>query len=179
MILILGNPGAGKTTQTQLLARSLRCPWFSMGELIRQSVTGQARREMLAGKIISDDVTLNIVDKALQDMDLKDRECVFEGNPRSVVQAKWWLGQAASGRFKITGVIHLVADPTIAQQRMLKRGRLDDHNDDVIEKRYTEYHRSITPTLDYLKQHGVAVHEVDGNAPIEEVAATIHKVLGI
>jgi adenylate kinase family enzyme len=150
-----------------------------MGELIRQSVTGQARREMLAGKIISDDVTLNIVDKALQDMDLKDRECVFEGNPRSVVQAKWWLGQAASGRFKITGVIHLVADPTIAQQRMLKRGRLDDHNDDVIEKRYTEYHRSITPTLDYLKQHGVAVHEVDGNAPIEEVAATIHKVLGI
>lgn len=179
MILILGNPGAGKTTQTQLLAQSLDCPWFSMGELIRQGVTGQDRRDMLAGKIISDDVTLNTVDKALNGLDLKNKECVFEGNPRSVVQAKWWLDQAAAGRFKITGVIHLVADPTVAQQRMLKRGRLDDHDDNVIEKRYTEYHRSITPTLDYLKAQGIAVHEVDGNAPIEQVAVTIRKVLGV
>ena len=179
MILILGNPGAGKTTQTRLLAEYLKCPWFSMGELIRQAATGQARRDMLAGKIISDDVTLNIVDKALQGLDLKSKECVFEGNPRSVIQAQWWLDQVAGGRFKVTGVVHLVATPAVAQQRMVQRGRLDDHDDDVIEKRYAEYRRSITPTLEYMKKHGVPVHEVNGDDSIDEVAANVRKVLGV
>ncbi|MBX4191113.1 nucleoside monophosphate kinase [Candidatus Saccharibacteria bacterium] len=179
MILILGNPGAGKTTQTQMLAKYLSCSWFSMGELIRKGATGQARRDMLAGKIISDDVTLNLVDKTLKDLDLKSKECVFEGNPRSVTQAEWWLDQAVAGRFKLTGVIHLVADPAIAEKRMLKRGRLDDHDDDVIEKRYAEYRRSITPTLNYLKEHDVPVYEINGNGTIEEIANQIHKVLGV
>jgi adenylate kinase len=178
MILILGNPGAGKTTQTQLLAEYLKCPWFSMGELIRNSVTGQIRKDMLAGKIINDDVTLVIVDRTLKTIDCS-QECVFEGNPRSVPQAEWWVSQEAKGRFKITALLHMVADPGVAERRMLKRGRLDDHDDNVIEKRYEEYRRSVKPTLDYLKKHGVAVHEIDSNGSIEEVAAKIHQALGL
>jgi adenylate kinase len=179
MILILGNPGAGKTTQTKLLAEYLGCPWFSMGELIRQNVTGQDRQEMLAGKIISDEVTISIIDKTLAHIDTAGQECVFEGNPRSIPQARWWLEQVAAGRLKITGLIHLVANPKIAEQRMIKRGRLDDHNDNVIETRFAEYQRSITPTLDFLKEHGVAVHTINGDASIEQVADQIHKKLGL
>lgn len=179
MILILGNPGAGKTTQTRLLAEYLNCPWFSMGELIRTNVTGKDRQEMLAGKIIGDRVTLGIVEQTLKGIDTLGSECVFEGNPRSVTQAKWWLKQAAAGRFKITGVIHMVADPGVAEQRLIKRGRLDDHDDDVINKRYSEYRRSITPTLDYMTKHDIKVHEINANNGIEDVAADIRKVLGV
>lgn len=176
---MLGTPGAGKTTQTHLLARRLNCKWFSMGELIRTSVTGQERRDMLAGKIISDEITLKIVDETLKTFDPATEECVFEGNPRSVVQAKWWIEQSNSARFEIRGLIHLVADPAIAESRMAKRGRLDDHNDNVIEKRFEEYHASITPTLEYLTSHGVKVHRVDANPSIEEVRAAIDKALEI
>lgn len=178
MILILGNPGAGKTTQTQMLADYLHCPWFSMGDLIRSDVTGQIRRDMLAGKIIDDDVTLKIVDNAIKKVDLS-KEVVFEGNPRSIPQAEWWLAQAAAGRFKITAVLHMVADPKVAEDRMIKRGRLDDHDDNVIEKRFAEYKRSTMPTLEYLKQKGTKVYEIDANQSIEEVAQHIHKVLGL
>ena len=178
MILILGNPGAGKTTESRLLAEHLGCPCFSMGELIRQNVTGKHRQEMLAGKIISDQVTLDIVDKTLKTINTK-QECVFEGNPRSVPQAQWWLAQQAAGRFKITGLIHMTADPKIAEIRMAKRGRLDDHNEDVIEKRYAEYRRSITPTLTYLVEHGVAVHEINANGSIEEVAKEVRLALNV
>jgi adenylate kinase len=178
MILILGNPGAGKTTQTQLLAEYLKCPWFSMGELIRNSVTGQVRKDMLAGKIISDEVTIDIVDKTLKTVDCS-KECVFEGNPRSVPQAKWWLKQQQAGRFDITGLLHMVSDPKVAQNRMTKRGRLDDHDDNVVEKRYEEYLRWVTPTFTYLEQHGVPVHEINANGTIEEVAGRIHQALGL
>lgn len=179
MIIILGTPGAGKTTQTKLLAEYLDCPWFSMGELIRQKVTGKDREEMLAGKIISDEVTLRIVDETLASIDTKNKECVFEGNPRSIPQAQWWVSQASSDRFKVTGIIHLVVDPSIAHERLEKRGRVDDFDENVIKKRFDEYHRSITPTLNYLKEQGMAVEEVRAEGTIEEVADRIHKVLGI
>src|SRR5436190_9883681 len=110
MILMLGTPGAGKTTQSHLLAIYLGCKWFSMGELMRNKSKGRARKDMLDGKIISDKVTLDLVDKALSDIDTANKECIFEGNPRSIPQAEWWLEQEAKGRFKVTAVLHLVAD---------------------------------------------------------------------
>lgn len=178
MILILGTPGAGKTTQTSRLAEYLKCPWFSMGELIRQKVTGPERAAMLAGKIISDEITLELVDQTLATVDTH-QECVFEGNPRSITQAQWWLDQVKQGRFKITAVLHLVASAGVAEKRLVNRGRLDDHDDNVVETRFAEYHRSITPTLNYLKSHGLPVLEIDANGTIEEDAVRIHQALGI
>jgi adenylate kinase len=179
MILFLGTPGAGKTTQTKLLADYLNCPWFSMGELIRQNATGQDRKDMLAGKIISDEATLGIVDKALDSVELINQECVFEGNPRSIRQAQWWIEQQRSGRFKVKGVIHLVIDSSIAEERLEKRGRLDDYDSGVIEKRFAEYKRSIDPTLTFLEDHGIKVFEIQAAGTIEEVAKRIHSALEI
>jgi adenylate kinase len=179
MILFLGTPGAGKTTQTKLLAEYLECPWFSMGELIRQSAAGQDRKDMLAGKIISDEVTLGIVDKALEPIDLKNNECVFEGNPRSIRQAQWWVEQQKAGRFKIKGIIHLIIEPKIAEERLEKRGRLDDYDSGVIEKRFAEYKRSIDPTLTYLEDRGMKVFEIQAAGTVDEVAKRIHSALEV
>ena len=179
MILMLGTPGAGKTTQSRLLAEHLGCKWFSMGELIRDHTIGEDRQDMLAGKIISDEVTLGIVDKILSGVDTIKEECVFEGNPRSIPQAEWWLKQQADGRFKVTGVVHLVADKAVARQRMLSRGRVDDISEEVIAKRFAEYDRSIAPTINYLKQQAINVYDINANGSIEEVANQIHQVLGV
>lgn len=179
MIIILGTPGAGKTTQTRLLAEYLNCKWFSMGELIRQKVTGQDRQDMLAGKIISDDTTLSILDTTLAPINTTKEEVVFEGNPRSVTQAQWWLEQIKNGRFNVRAIIHLVADLKVAEARLVKRGRLDDHDDGVIAKRFNEYENSIIPTLNYLKQNGLTVHEISANGSIEEIAGAMHRALGV
>jgi adenylate kinase len=179
VIIILGTPGAGKTTQARLLADYLGCKWFSMGDLIREKVTGQDRKDMLSGKIISDDVTLDIIDNTLAKIDTKTKEAIFEGNPRSIPQAKWWIKQEQAGRYKITAVIHLVASPEVAEKRLVNRGRLDDHDDNVVDTRFAEYHKSIAPTLDYLKRHGVTVHEVDANGTIEEEFHLIKTALGV
>jgi adenylate kinase len=179
MIIMLGTPGAGKTTQTKMLAEYLNCPWFSMGELIRQYSSGQDRKDMLSGKIISDESTLKIVDKALADINTASEECIFEGNPRSITQAKWWIEQQKTGRFKIKGIIHLVIEPSIAEERLQKRGRLDDYDSGVIEKRFAEYQRSIDPTLTYLEDHGMKVFEIQAAGTIEEVAKRIHAALEV
>ena len=150
-----------------------------MGELIRQHATGQARADMLAGKIISDSVTFEIIEKALEPINTAKEEFIVEGNPRSVPQAKWWTDKVKRGKIKMTGIIHLVVDPPIAKQRLTKRGRLDDHDGEVIDKRIEEYHRSIKPTLDYLKASGMPVHEIDASPSLEEVFLSIRKALDL
>jgi adenylate kinase len=179
MILMLGTPGAGKTTQSQLLSEHLGCKWFSMGELIRDYSSGQARQDMMSGKIIDDKVTLDIVDKVLDDSDTAHQEVIFEGNPRSIAQAQWWIDQQARGRLKITGVLHLIAKKSVAHDRIVHRGRADDISEKVINQRFAEYDRSITPTVSYLKEHGVSVHDIDANGSIEEVAQAIRSSLGV
>jgi len=179
MILILGTPGAGKTTQTRMLAEYLDWQWFSMGELIRQRVSGKERQEMLKGKILGEDTPLRIIDEVLNELGKKADHCVWEGSPRSIGQAEWWIEQAKSGRITIKAVIHLIADVSVAEKRLIKRGRLDDHDDNVIDTRFAEYKKSITPTLDYLRQNGVTVFEIDANETIDEVADNIHKCLGV
>ena len=138
-----------------------------------------ARRDMLAGKIISDEVTLKIIDDALSPINTKSDEVIFEGNPRSIPQARWWMKQDEDGRFKIRAVIHLVASPKVAAERLVERGRLDDHDPNVVETRFAEYHRSITPTLEFLKQQGVKVVEISADGTIDQEAALIHKALGV
>ena len=48
----------------------------------------------------------------------------------------------------------------------------------LVETRFAEYQKSITPTLDFLKQKGVPVHEVDADGTIEEEEALVHQALG-
>jgi adenylate kinase len=177
MIILLGMPGAGKTTQTRLLAESLGCPWFSMGELIRDHATGRDREEMLEGKIIGDEVTLQILEKALKPVDTARSECIVEGNPRSIPQAKWWLNKINAGEVKLTGILQLSISVKDAEKRLQTRGRVDDDDMRVVHRRFEEYKRSITPTVDYLKEQGLEVHEIDASKSIEEVAKTIRASL--
>ncbi|MGA3150767.1 MAG: nucleoside monophosphate kinase [Candidatus Saccharimonadales bacterium] len=172
-------PGAGKTTQTQILGEFLGCPWFSMGGLIRQYATGQARAQMLQGKIIDDGPTMQILAKALEPINTAKDECIVEGNPRSIPQAKWWLAKIKSGQIKLTGILQLSIGITDAEHRLKKRGRVDDSDINVIHKRFEEYKRTITPTIDYLKEQGLTVHEIDGSGTVEEVALAIKSSLGL
>jgi adenylate kinase len=179
MISIIGTPGAGKTTQTKLLAEYLGCPWFSQGELIRQHATGQARRDMLEGKIIDDSVTLRILADALKGVDTADKECIVEGSPRTLTQAQWWETKINDGSIKITGFIHLVVSEEQAMDRLMKRGRVDDYDDTVVKKRFAEYRANTKKAIDYLTQKGWPVYEISAAGSIDEIAQAIHKVLGV
>ncbi len=179
MIIILGMPGSGKTTQTEGLAELLGCPWFSMGEIIRQKATGENRRLMLEGKIIPDEPTLKMLWDELKGHDLVNKECIVEGNPRSIPQAQWWLEKINSGQIKFTALIHLVISAEDAEKRLSKRHRVDDEDIQVLHKRFAEYHRKVTPCLDYLKEYGLEVHQIDAAQDIEKVDADIRKALNL
>ncbi len=175
MILLMGIAGSGKGTQGKMLADARGYHLLSMGEVLRMYVTGEQRERMLAGELLPDQAIIKIVEQVLNS--LPDAEQVLmDGFPRSITQAEWLMGQVKAGRFKLDTAIHLTASRSAVKERLMGRARIDD-KDSAIEKRFDEYEKSTKPLLDWLKQNGIKVIDIDAERTPEEVNADIVKNL--
>lgn len=159
MIILMGVAGAGKSMQGQMLADERGYAWISTGELFRVLVTGKRRQQMLEGKLLSDDEVIELIDKTLKLIDV-DKEFLLDGFPRTKPQADWLLEQIKQDRFKLTGVFNFVVSPDVVKERLLKRGREDD-TEATINKRFADYEKTTQPILDYFKQRGLEVNDID------------------
>jgi adenylate kinase len=178
MIIFLGIAGSGKSTQGQLLAAHLHCPWISTGNLLRQKMDQTTQKEMLEGKIIDDERTLAVLDEEFKRIQADKNSFVLDGSPRTMEQARWLVKKATDGEISIKAIIHLTIPPDAAKRRLLARQRPDDHHA-AIDERFREYDSAILPIVDYLKQQGLAVYEIDSNRRPELVDKDILKVLGL
>lgn len=159
MIILVGVAGAGKSMQGRMFADEHGYAWISTGELFRVLVTGKRRQQMLEGKLLSDEEVIKLIDKTLKLIDV-NKEFLLDGFPRTKSQADWLLDQVKQGRFNLTAVFNLAASPEVVKERLLARGRQDD-TEEAIKKRFSEYESVTLPILDYFKQAGVDVHDID------------------
>ena len=109
MIIFTGVAGSGKSVQGKMLADYLGLPWLSTGEFLRMLISGERRKDMLAGKLIEDKEIISLVQKIFNVVDTKN-EFILDGFPRTVAQADWLLNQAKHGQLKLTAVVNLKAD---------------------------------------------------------------------
>jgi adenylate kinase len=172
----MGVAGAGKSMQGRLFADEHGYAWISTGELFRVLVTGERRQQMLEGKLLSDDEVISMVDKTFNLIDLNDH-FVIDGFPRTYVQAEWLMEQVKSGRVKLTAVFNLIASTEVVKRRLLSRGRLDD-TEAAIANRFAEHAEITMPLVDYFKQAGASVYEINADQePMEvhdDIAALLH-----
>lgn len=167
MILLMGLPGAGKGTQGKIMADRHGMHLVSMGEIIRMYVTGERRVGMLSGELLDDKEVIELLDQVLSGIVNKDL-CVLDGFPRTIPQAEWLLKKAKDENFKISGVVHLAANEETVKKRLQTRGRLDDQ-EDVIEERFREYNQLTRPLLNWFKDHGIEVIEIDAERSVDSV----------
>jgi adenylate kinase len=146
-----------------------------MGDVLRMYVTGEQRERMLKGELLSDDEVTAIIDKVLKTIS-NGEEIILDGYPRTIPQAEWLLEQAKAGRFNLDKAFHLVASREAVKQRLLGRARVDDQ-DAAIEKRFDEYERATAPLLDWLKQNGVQVIDINAERSVEDVNKDIDSYL--
>lgn len=175
MIVFMGVAGAGKSVQGKLLADDLGYRWLSTGEFLRMHISGDRRKEMLAGKLLADEEIISILDKFLIDTNM-DEACVLDGFPRTLPQAEWLLAQHSKGDVKLRAVVHLVASKSTVMDRLLARGRQDDTKE-AIEQRFAEYEEQTLPIVDWFKREGIVVHEIDGERSIESIHSDIMKAI--
>lgn len=173
MIIFTGVAGSGKSVQGKLLADHLGLPWLSTGEFLRMLISGDRRKDMLAGKLLEDKEIIALVQRIFNVIDTK-HEFILDGFPRTVAQADWLLAQAKHGQLKISAVINLKATEESVRSRLLKRGRQDD-TEAAIKKRFFEYNNTILPIIELFKNSGVNVYDIDAQKNVDEVQSQIQK----
>jgi len=178
MIIFMGLAGSGKSTMGQLLAAHLQCPWVSTGSLLRSHMDKDTQKQMLKGEIISDELTLGVLDEEFRRIGAHEKQFILDGTPRTMRQAEWLVSKDHGGELKITSIIHLAIDKDKAKQRLLKRQRPDDY-EQAIAERFREYDESIKPIVKYLTKEGYKFHEINADQKPEAVEADIEKELGI
>src|SRR5262245_15878801 len=92
-LIFVGPPGAGKGTQAKRLCSKLGVPQVSTGDMLREaraagSELGKRADEfMSAGKLVPDELVIDLVDERLRRDDAKPG-FVLDGFPRTVPQAE-------------------------------------------------------------------------------------------
>lgn len=95
-LVLLGAPGAGKSTQAQKLADHFGIAKVTTSEVLQAFITGagsafelreKVRDTMLSGGLVGDHIVIGLVAHRLREADCA-RGYVFDGFPRSIAQAE-------------------------------------------------------------------------------------------
>ncbi|RJX19173.1 MAG: adenylate kinase [Ammonifex sp.] len=92
-LLIMGPPGAGKGTQSEVLVNELKIPHISTGDMLREAVKQgtemgkKAKEYMDKGQLVPDSVIIGVVKERLALPDCKVG-FLLDGFPRTVPQAE-------------------------------------------------------------------------------------------
>lgn len=93
IVILLGNPGAGKGTQSRAIMKQLDIPQISTGDMLRDAVARQtsfgkeAKERMDAGELVNDDIVNGIVAERIVRDDCA-KGFILDGYPRTVQQAE-------------------------------------------------------------------------------------------
>jgi adenylate kinase len=92
-IVLLGAPGSGKGTQSQLLVKAHQVPQISTGDLLREAVAKgtdlgmRAKAAMDLGKLVDDATVLGMIRERIGRPDAA-KGFILDGFPRNIAQAQ-------------------------------------------------------------------------------------------
>ena len=125
-VIIFGPPGAGKGTQSSFLVEKNKMFQLSTGDLLRaelksgSNLSRQLKEIMDSGKLVSDDIINNLIEKKISDPKVKDN-IIFDGFPRNLDQAKSLDLMLKKYEQKISVVFNLKVDCSILIKRISGR----------------------------------------------------------
>jgi adenylate kinase len=200
-IVLLGAPGSGKGTQSQLLVKAFCVPQISTGDLLREAVSKgtelgvRAKAVMDAGKLVDDDTMLGMIRERLRQPDAT-RGFILDGFPRNLAQAEGLQKMLKELGTPLESVVLLNLDLKILFKRLTGRricqdcGKVfnvhtspppegkhrliqrPDDKEEVIGKRLEVYEAQTKPLIKYYEAAGL-LRIVDADADVDTVFKSI------
>ena len=179
-IVIFGPPGAGKGTQSDLIAKKYNLFQLSTGEILRNEIKdntnlGKKISSIInIGNLVSDEIVGNLIEKYISNDVYKNR-FIFDGYPRNLIQARNLENLLKKYNQKIDIVLKLSVSLQTIKKRISERKKLEkraDDNEEIAIKRYSTYENNIKPVIDFYKQSNL-LQVVNGEASIIEISNEI------
>ena len=183
-LVLLGPPGSGKGTQAARLKVELGVPHISTGDMLRAAVaagtpTGlKAKAVMDAGKLVSDDILLAMLEERLSQDDVKNG-FILDGYPRNLAQADALdhllakIGQPLDAVVKLDVPSEAIIDRV--KIRFEAEHRKDD-NPEVVRDRLQIYAQETAPVADFFERRG-KLQVIDGVGHLDDVTARVRSAL--
>lgn len=184
-IVIFGAPGSGKGTQSQRIAERYGLHHISTGEVLRKHISegtplGVVANEYIKdGHLIPDELMLQVLEHELDSNPATAAGVIFDGFPRTLVQAQAFEQMLEKRGSKLDMVLGLEVDEDDLVQRMINRGRQTgraDDNIDTIRERLNVYHAQTSPLRDFYIDNGKYV-AIDGNPAPDTIFSNISSVI--
>ena len=125
-LVLLGPPGAGKGTQSVILAKEYTIPHISTGDILREAVKNslplgiKAKTYMDKGELVPDDVVIGIVVERLKLHDCKGG-FILDGFPRTLKQAQGLDDALKAIGSEIDMVLYFETGSAVAVSRLTGR----------------------------------------------------------
>jgi len=206
-LILLGAPGAGKGTQAEVLCQKLGIPTISTGNMLRAAIQEgtpvglQAKSFMDAGKLVPDEVIIQIVAQRIAQPDCA-AGFILDGVPRTIAQAEALdaagvrfdrvlsleitdqeIEERMSGRrvcSKCGASFHIHARPTKAEGVCDNCGgpvvQRDDDKPETVRHRLEVYHSETEPLKGYYESKGI-LNPIPNQPTIEGTTEVIMEAL--
>jgi len=169
VVLLIGPPGGGKTTQSSALSKDLGIPVVSVDELIaanrqefaKKSNTGTAARDPRVDPAVN-----RLVEEKLRSLDLS-KGVILDGYPAAVIHADYLKHLLHELGLPNPVIIHLQVPDDVVKKRV--KGQSD------ADQRLKDYHRE----LDFIRVYypEASVHDIDGTKSRDAIAKEIRTIL--
>ena len=205
-IVLLGAPGSGKGTQSQLLIKAHGIPQISTGDLLRDAVAKRtelglrAKAAMDSGKLVDDATVLGMIRERLSKPDAVNG-FILDGFPRNITQAEALEKMLKELGTPLDSVVLMNLDLGILFKRLTGRriceecGKVfnvftspppgdnkhrliqrPDDKEEVIGKRLEVYEAQTKPLIKYYEAAGV-LRVVDADADVDTVFKSIDRAV--
>ncbi|GAB3787588.1 adenylate kinase [Dyella agri] len=183
-LVLLGAPGSGKGTQATRLKNDLGVPHISTGDMLRAAVaagtpTGlKAKAVMDAGKLVSDDILLAMLEERLAQADARNG-FILDGYPRNLAQADALDHLLSRIGQPLDAVVKLEVPNAVIIGRCEIRYAAEHRKDDdpaVVRDRLKVYAEQTAPVADFYAKRGT-LQVIDGVGELDEVTARVKQAL--
>ena len=184
-LILFGKPGSGKGTQAEFVKRKYDLVHISTGDLFRNNISNNTDLGLLAksymdkGDLVPDEVTIKMLEAEVN-KHLNANGFIFDGFPRTTIQAEILDQFLSTLKLSISMTIALEVDENLLIDRLINRGkdsgRADDQDRSKIQNRFEEYNNKTYPLINYYKNQD-KFYEVNGVGDINEISARIFNTI--
>ena len=177
IILLVGPPGSGKTTQAKFLAKKYAIPAMSMADLLKKQMSAEKKdpvtkalaASIASGEVMPDQAAADLVKLNLNRTD-HHKGFILDGFPATAGQAKALDRLLEDERLPKPVVVVLDVPDEVIRKRLLARRRADDKPENI-ERRIAEFRGQAAVLTGWAAQTQVV--RVNADASVNEVSKAI------